>query len=169
MEFFKGFFQFFFINVRILIFAIFEEFLFKVHFCNFCGIFLQNRPAPSVLAHLRFAQMRWRLFEPPRGHIVAASIAQSAIELRTQCAVDRPAPKVLAMRWRLFEPPRGHFVAASIALCAIELRTQCAVAVANFHSFSAGFIEIFFSCNFYSLLDEIVEIFFSCNFHSLLE
>ena len=32
--------------------------------------------------------MRWRLFEPPRGHYVAASIALSAIELRTKCAVD---------------------------------------------------------------------------------
>ena len=32
--------------------------------------------------------MRWRLKEPPRGHYVAASIAQSAIELRTTCAVD---------------------------------------------------------------------------------
>jgi len=95
-----------------------------------------NRPAPKVLAHLRKAQMRWRLFEPPRGHYVAASIAQSAIELRTMCAVDRPAPLVVAhcakgtMRWRLFEPPRGHIVAASIAQSAIELRTTCAVAVA---------------------------------------
>jgi len=83
--------------------------------------------------------MRWRLFEPPRGHYVAASIAQSAIELRTVCAVDRPAPSVLAhcakgtMRWRLKEPPRGHYVAASIALCAIELRTQCAVGAVGYH------------------------------------
>jgi hypothetical protein len=41
---------------------------------------LDIRPAPKVLVHLRFAQMKWRLFEPPRGRKAAASIAQSAIE-----------------------------------------------------------------------------------------
>jgi len=53
------------------------------------------------MAHLRKAQMRWRLKEPPRGHYVAASIdhraqrrdgsfAQSANEVAAQRAATRP-------------------------------------------------------------------------------
>jgi len=65
--------------------------------CNTNSRFIiDHRPstiAPlGAMAHCAKGTMRWRLKEPPRGHYVAASIAQSAIELRTLCAVDRPAP-----------------------------------------------------------------------------